>query len=1204
MFLDMFGGMLLNQYIKFSVLLAGLTLFFCQGIVLNPFRCTAEEQISFLNDRARDIAGATAVNTPGFLVPGGLSGEGQIVAIADSGLDKGSLEDIHPDLKSIPGKMPKVVMLKSWAGRDVPDDPIGHGTHMAATLAGTGAASGGKFRGIAPGASLYFQAILNKYGESQPPENLADLFRPAYQAGARIHVDGWGGGSDVYRESSSQVDDFVRSHPDFLVIFGAGNSGPSDRTITAEANSKNALAIGASVLPRPALVPGAGDTSSQAVFSSRGPTGDGRIKPELLAPGSAVISARSSLVEGNLTGFPEYTSMQGTSMASAVAGGSAALLREYMRKYLIIPDPSAALLKAILINGARTAEGGPSKEGFGVLDLSASTIALKDGAFQFTDEIAGVAQEEEKTYTFHVADPSAPVKVTLDWTDPPDTAGSGSTLVNDLDLIVKTPDGKVFYGNHFLGANTPDRLNNVEQVFLPSPEPGEYTVHVVGAAVLKNTGYNSSKPAQDYALVYGQAPVEGVLQKTAGKPVIKKDGKTLSMPQKPLINLIDDGIIAADDAHLFTGAEVLMTEKQVYLVSRVWRANAVKVLNTAEGTVFSEINPDNRLGGFYLAPDGADLLLNDSPSSPDKFPTGVEINAVVNPLDQKIRWARAANSERKGVILEVQDENGLKKISLAGDKTSYQVMPGAVYSYEDDYGKSELADMPFGTGALDELEDVLPGMPVTFRLAPSTRQVQYLAVQRQVILGTVRGITAAGEIKMENGSLLRLFPGAPVNKDKESSDVRSLKQGDHISAVILPDTGEAIGLVAYSKVFYGKVIDCSKKSGKLYLQDDSGSYLSFDLSPQSIIYRWGVRGSAESIDVGLRIRITVDPLQNEVWRLDIADTAFEQGTLAGYNKTDNIITMKESGKYLISDSTRFSKNGYQVTPNDLLTGEKIELEYAAVPQLGNVLLSVSAQNKVPAPLLTTAGLFADNKLKLSGKTDPDTKLYIRNKDGLIRTPVVDDSGRFTFSMPIREKEDQTINLVVLNEKTGGINGSHLTLANLNNNPINAMSWATTEKKTTLMSGTLFDWPLTRSEAAVAMSQVFNWSDISSRRLSFSDINHLPLPYRTAIAEASARGIFKGYADGSFHPDGILNRAEAAVILAALIKDLNIKSQPASAGVYSDIGEIPHWSASAVDLTTASGIFHGHADGSFAPDETVTARKFETLLERVIELYIK
>ncbi len=100
-----------------------------------------------------------------------------------------------------------------------------------------------------------------------------------------------------------------------------------------------------------------------------------------------------------------------------------------------------------------------------------------------SDEWAGVSPGNEVKYTYHVADATAPFKATLAWTDPPAEPGSGRALVNDLDLVVKTPDGKVYYGNHFLGKNTPDRTNKVEQVYLPSSVPGDYTVLVSGHGI-------------------------------------------------------------------------------------------------------------------------------------------------------------------------------------------------------------------------------------------------------------------------------------------------------------------------------------------------------------------------------------------------------------------------------------------------------------------------------------------------------------------------------------------------------------------------------------------------------------------------------------------------------------------------------------------------------------------------------------------------
>jgi subtilisin family serine protease len=259
----------------------------------------ANRQEALLNDRASDIIGATPLYT-GFVpaVPG-LSGQGQTIGIADSGLDKGSLSDIHPDLQSEKGKRPRVAMLKSYAGREVPDDPIGHGTHMAATIVGSGKASEGKYRGIAPEATLYFQALLDNQGELKVPANINTLFEPAYEAGVRVHVNAWGGRLNTYSSRSSQIDRFVYQHPDFLPIFGAGNDGPGKGSLTAEANSKNVLTVGSSQVPRPAFSPEARDAQMIADSSSRGPAADGRIKPELLAPRSVTGDiTRVTLIPG------------------------------------------------------------------------------------------------------------------------------------------------------------------------------------------------------------------------------------------------------------------------------------------------------------------------------------------------------------------------------------------------------------------------------------------------------------------------------------------------------------------------------------------------------------------------------------------------------------------------------------------------------------------------------------------------------------------------------------------------------------------------------------------------------------------------------------------------------------------------------------------------------------------------------------------
>lgn len=1167
-----------------------------KGNGLAPVDQSYIHPVSFLNDRARDITGAAAVNAPAFVVPGGLTGEGQIVAVADSGLDAGSTDDIHPDLKSAPGKMPKVVLLKSWADRKVPDDPDGHGTHMAAAIAGTGAASNGKFRGIAPGASIYFQAILDSKGSPAPPANLADLFFPPYSAGARVHVNGWGGGPDIYGESAAQVDDFVRNHPDFLVIFGAGNSGPSAGTITGEANSKNALAVGASTLPRPAFTPGAGDTTATAEFSSRGPAGDGRIKPELLAPASDVISARSRLVEGNLPGYQEYTRMQGTSMAAAVAGGSSALMREYLKKYMDMATPSAALVKAVLINGARTAADGPSKDGFGIIDLAGTVIALKESTFSLADEWAGVSQGEEVAYTFQVSDRSAPFKATLAWTDPPAEPGSGKTLVNDLDLMVKTPDGRVYYGNHFAGGNTHDRVNNVEQVYLPSPAPGVYTVTISGASVRRNTVQGSGAFLQDFALVWGQKPAEDSVERADGGTVKLAGGASVNTAGTQVVNLLDDALAPADNDHILPGAEAYRTPGRLYLVSRLWRAAGVKALQTADGTVFTEINTAARLGGYALAGDAGEIVLNGSPAGPGELPPGLEINAVVNPLDQKIRQVRTSYTEHEGVVSAVRNNGGQKEIILAGTGKAFRVSRDAVCSYEDNYTGIETTDMPFGTGALDELEEVLPGMPVRLRLAPSSGEVQYLAVKRWVALGEVRDINyAGGEIKMENGDSFKILPGARVVRNREISGLDQVQPGDHVAAVILPDTGEAIGLVAFSDIIYGKVIEYTKKSRTIYLLDDDGCYRSLYLPHDAVVYRWGVGASTDTITTGSRVRVIADAEGGEAWRLDIADTFFDKGVLETYDKASGVVTLESDRQYRLSSSTRFYKNGCPVLPEDLLPGEQVELEYAsAPPPTGNVLLTVSARSGAYPPLLLASAVPLRDRLVVAGRTGADTDVYIWEKNGSRQAVAVDTDGKFNFSLPPVRGEAYSFTLTAVNHRTKGVTGRTVSLPGNSG----SVSGAAVSRGAAGVTGQERA-ALTRVEAVTALARLLNWPRVSERDLPFKDAEDIPVASRPDVAEAMARGIVKGYPGGSFHPVAALTRAEAAVVLAAVLQDLGLESETSLALPYTDAGDIPSWAAGAVSQVTAAGLFESRENGTFEPLEPVTAGEMGLLLDRLL-----
>jgi len=459
-------------------------------------------------------------------------GTAVIVAVADSGVDAE-----HPDLKD------RITRVIERVLPEAPGDPNGHGTHVCGTIAGDGTASGGQLRGVAPGAQLVVQSLRDHDGRlSGLPIDLGTLFEQAYAQGARIHTNSWGvlaGG--LYTLDAYEVDEFVYHHPDCLVIFAAGNRGtqPTDldnlgrigfNSLQSPASAKNALTVGACCSPRSdgpfqgktwrhypngpqkpkaADEPICGDPTYVAAFSSRGPTDDERIKPDLLAPGSVVLSTRSQACDPRYphTQDSRYHFLTGTSMAAPAVAGAAAIVRQYYLQERH-HQPSAALLKATLVNAAVwiTREtvidevGQPNyHQGFGRLDLRTTLPIPGDPsglALGFadisrdTDEALNknIAQRATWKRTIHV-NAGLPLRVTMAWTERPDHG-----LQQDLDLVVVTPSGKRLPGNPNLTrgpwAKT-DHRNNLEQVIINDPEPGEYRLQVLAYNTLyENQGFS------------------------------------------------------------------------------------------------------------------------------------------------------------------------------------------------------------------------------------------------------------------------------------------------------------------------------------------------------------------------------------------------------------------------------------------------------------------------------------------------------------------------------------------------------------------------------------------------------------------------------------------------------------------------------------------------------------------------------------------
>lgn len=513
-----------------------------------------------LNDAARNImnVNATWQETQ-------LFGQGQTLGIADSGLDTGSMATLSPDFSG------RVVATHALAPGGNWADEHGHGTHVAGSAVGAGIQSGANpaqqayassFAGLAPQATLVVQGFeVEASGEvAGIPEDYYQLFQQAYNSGARLHSNSWGDVtgpiSDTeaayggYPYGAQRTDTFVWNHPDMTIFAAAGNSGTDGDpgplglcvngdgvidpdSLVSPGTAKNVITVGATesnkdegplqgipwfllnlcFIVDPILSDViANNVNGMAAFSSRGPTDDGRFKPDIAAPGTNIISNRSHMA-GATTLWGEhnadYVYSGGTSMATPLTAGLGVLTRQWL-KLQGSNNPSAALVKATLLNS--TQDIAPGQYGTGaaqeIPDTRPNSVAgwgRADAGFMnpppnyrlwFDDHTQGLQTAQAITYTHTLTHPlqvlthTMPLQLMLVWTDPPASLSAAAQLVNDLDLIVTGPGNSSYYGN---GVVSGDRSNNVEGIIIENPTLGEYQITV--------TAFNIPIADQPYALV-------------------------------------------------------------------------------------------------------------------------------------------------------------------------------------------------------------------------------------------------------------------------------------------------------------------------------------------------------------------------------------------------------------------------------------------------------------------------------------------------------------------------------------------------------------------------------------------------------------------------------------------------------------------------------------------------------------------------------
>jgi serine protease AprX len=427
------------------------------------------------NDKAQAAFGVSKARLD---VPS-LDGAGVTVAVLDSGIDPG-----HPDLAG------RVVQFRDFVNNQLdPYDDNGHGTHVSAIVAGDGDDSGGLYRGVAPGASIVAAKVLDSSlhgGTTAVLDGIDWVIKNRVALGIRMIVLSMQTAAGECSDGSEALSVAINNATTIglLVVVAAGNKGPGMCSIGSPAAATGALTVGA--------MADTGEGGFQlAPFSSRGPTRDGRIKPDVVGPGVGITSAKRG---------SGYEPRSGTSMAAPFVAGVAALMLD--ANPTLTPKQLKDMIVGTAIDWGRSGDNtvagsaGPDIDyGAGRLDayaaIRAAGAALASPPPLPAHEVHHGTIPGTGAYADHevtVNDTAFPMAATL-------IAPGGSPP--DLDLALFNPSGTEVAASRLIGVRQ-------EQLTFQPTAPGSYTLRVAsrsgaGGYFIDVSGATSTQPLNGLA---------------------------------------------------------------------------------------------------------------------------------------------------------------------------------------------------------------------------------------------------------------------------------------------------------------------------------------------------------------------------------------------------------------------------------------------------------------------------------------------------------------------------------------------------------------------------------------------------------------------------------------------------------------------------------------------------------------------------------